>query len=65
MSDTRKGHGSVKGLDGERIYVEPSVVDTGGVYLDVPTNDLWLTEKQAKKLRKLIKEASKAGYVDG
>ena len=60
-----KGYGSVAGYDGDRIYVEPSVVDTGGVYLDVPTNDLWLTEKQAKKLRKLIKEAIKAGLVDG
>ena len=60
-----KGYGSVKGRDGDRIYVEPSAVDIGGVYLDVPTNDLWLTEKQYKKLRKLIKEASSmAGYVD-
>ena len=64
MTDTKAGYGSVKGLDDERIYVEPSIVDTGGVYLDVPSNDMWLTEKQAKKLRKLIKEASKAGYVD-
>ena len=60
-----KGYGSVEGRDGDRIYVEPSAVDIGGVYLDVPTQELWLTEKQAKKLRKLIKEASKAGYVDG
>ena len=60
-----KGYGSVEGRDGDRIYVEPSAVDIGGVYLDVPTQELWLTEKQAKKLRKLIKEASKAGFVDG
>ena len=59
-----KGYGSVKGRGGDRIYVEPSAVDIGGVYLDGPTQELWLTEKQAKKLRKLIKEASKAGYVD-
>ena len=55
-----KGNGSVEGRDGDRIYVEPSAVDIGGVYLDVPTNDMWLTEKQAKKLCKLIKEAIKA-----
>ena len=60
-----QGYGSVKGRDGDRIYVEPSAVDIGGVYLDVPTNDLWLTEKQAKKLRKLIKEAMKAGLDNG
>ena len=65
MTDTKAGYGSVKGLDDERIYVEPSAVDIGGVYLDVPTQDLWLTEKQAKKLRKLIKEAIKAGLADG
>lgn len=59
-----KGYGSVEGRDDDRIYVEPSAVDIGGVYLDVPTQELWLTEKQAKKLRKLIKEASMAGYVD-
>lgn len=59
-----QGYGPVEGRDGDRIYVEPSAVDIGGVYLDVPTQELWLTEKQAKKLRKLIKEASKAGYVD-
>ena len=60
-----KGYGSVDGRDGDRIYVEPSAVDIGGVYLDVPTQELWLTEKQAKKLRKMIKEASKAGFFDG
>ena len=65
MTDTKAGYGSVKGLDGDRIYVEPSVVDTGGVYLDVPTKDLWLTEKQAKKLCKLIKESIKAGLDNG
>ena len=59
-----QGYGTVECHDGERIYVEPSIVDTGGVFLDVPTQDLWLTEKQAKKLRKLIKEAIKAGFVD-
>ena len=58
-----KGHGSVEGRDGDRIDVLPSAIDIGGVYLDVPTQDLWLTEKQAKKLRKLVKEAIKAGYV--
>lgn len=60
-----KGYGSVEGRDGDRIYVEPSAVDIGGIYLDLPTQDLWLTEKQAEKLRKLIKEASKAVYGDG
>ena len=60
-----KGYGSVEGRDGDRIYVEPSAVDIGGVYLDVPTNDMWLTEKQAKKLRKLIKEASEVGLDNG
>lgn len=65
MTDTKAGYGSVKGLDDERIYVEPSIADTGGVYLDVPSNYMWLTEKQAKKLCNLIKEAIKAGLVDG
>ena len=61
-----QGSGSVKTHDrSERIYVEPSSRDIGGVYLDVPKQDLWLTEKQAKKLCKLIKEAIKAGYVYG
>ena len=60
-----QGYGSVKGRDDERIYVEPSVIDIGGVYLDVSTSDVWLTEKQAKKLRKLIKEAIKAGLDNG
>ena len=60
-----KGYGSAESRNGDRIYVEPSAVDIGGVYLDGPTQELWLTEKQAKKLRKLIKEASSmAGYVD-
>lgn len=66
MTDTETGYGSVKTRDrGERIYVEPSCMDTGGVYLDMGTQSVWLSEKQAKKLRKLLKEAIKAGLVDG
>ena len=61
-----QGYGSVKTQDRcERIYVEPSSMDIGGVFLETDTQELWLTEKQAKKLRKLIKEAIKAGLVDG
>ena len=60
-----KGYGSAESRNGDRIYVEPSVVDIGGVYLDVPKQDLWLTEKQAKKLCKLIKAAIKAGLDNG
>lgn len=55
-----KGYGSVEARDGDRIYVEPSCVDTGGVYLDVSAWDMWLTEEQAKTLLKLIEEAIEA-----
>ena len=65
MTDTEPGYGHVDTREDGRIYVEPSCVDTGGVYIDVETQAMWLTEKQAKKLRKLIKEAIKAGLVDG
>ena len=59
-----KRYGSVASRDGDRIYVEPSWIDTGGVYINVSERDMWLTEEKAKELRKLIKEASKAGLVD-
>ena len=64
MTDTKARYGTVPARDGDRIYVEPSLIDTGGIYIDVSARDIWLTEEQAKKLRKLIKEAIKAGLVD-
>ena len=60
-----QGYGSVETRDDETIHVELSCVDIGGVFLGTDTLAIWLTEKQAKKLRKLIKEAIKAGLVDG
>ena len=54
-----KGYGTVKTRDDEWIRVEPSVVDTGGVYMHVSDDDLWLTKEQVKELWKLIKEARK------
>ena len=60
-----QGYGSVKGNDGEQIYIEPSIVDVGGVYLDVDTQSIWLPEKETKKLWKLLKEASEEGLDNG
>ena len=65
MTDTPEGQGHIEGRDGERVYVEPSCVDAGGVFLAITTESMWLTEKEAKKLRKLIKEARKVGLADG
>ena len=65
MTDTTEGQGHIEGRDGERVYVEPSCIDTGGVYMHVSDEDLWLTEKQVKKLLKLIKEARTVGLAGG
>ena len=62
---TEKVYGSVKAYNDTRIYVKPSGIFTGGVYLGVDTQSIWLTENETKKLWKLLQEASKAGYVDG
>ena len=61
MTDTKAGYGSVKTYNGTRIYVEY----TGGVYLDVDTQSIWLPEKETKKLWKLLKEASEEGLDNG
>lgn len=65
MTSTPKGFGSVKAFEDEWIDVEPSYIDAGGVFLDLSTTAVWLSEKEAKRLRKLIKEAIKVGSVDG
>ena len=59
MTDTEAGYGTAKTRDDEWIRVEPSCIDTGGVYMHVSDDDLWLTEEQVKELLKLIKEARK------